>query len=148
MINGLFETHVSTTSLETAIQFYCKLGLSHAYTEKVRRVAFFWIGKPGQAMLGVWEVPREKWVSQHFAIHVDLKQFHESLTYLKDRGITLRNISRTGEEPEVHAWMPAVSIYFRDPDGNSLEFISMLPDEPQPDLGIVPFTEWEKMHQR
>jgi hypothetical protein len=44
--------------------------------------------------------------------------------------------------------MPAVSVYFTDPDGHSLEFISMLPDEAKPELGMVPWSEWEKMHGR
>jgi hypothetical protein len=35
---------------------------------------------------------------------------------------------RPTEEPVVLAWMPAVSLYFHDPDGNLLEFLAMLED--------------------
>ena len=47
------------------------------------------------------------------------------------------------DESIVLAWMPAISIYFKDPDGHSLEFISMLPDAPRPDLDIVKISEWK-----
>jgi len=33
-------------------------------------------------------------------------------------------------EPVVIGWMPAASLYFRDPDGNLLELLAMLPDSP------------------
>ena len=46
-------------------------------------------------------------------------------------------------EPVVLAWMPAASLYFRDPDGNLIEFLSMLPDAPQPGLGIVRWSRWK-----
>ena len=46
------------------------------------------------------------------------------------------------EEPVVLAWMPAGSLYFRDPDGNLIEFLAMLPDAPDPKLGVVGWTEW------
>ena len=46
------------------------------------------------------------------------------------------------DEPVVLAWMPAASIYFRDPDGNQLELLSMLPDAPQPVLGVVSWSRW------
>lgn len=42
----------------------------------------------------------------------------------------------------VFGWMPAIAIYFRDPDGHSLEVIAMLPQPPQPALGIVSWEEW------
>ncbi len=48
------------------------------------------------------------------------------------------------EEPVVLAWMPAASLYFRDPDGNMLELLSMLPDPPQPELGIVSWSRWRE----
>jgi len=38
--------------------------------------------------------------------------------------------------------MPAASVYFRDPDNNLLEFITMLPDPPRPDLGVLSWSEW------
>jgi len=46
------------------------------------------------------------------------------------------------DEPMVFAWMPAVSIYFNDPDGNSLEFISMLDGEGKPELGVLSYADW------
>jgi len=42
----------------------------------------------------------------------------------------------------VLAWMPAVSVYFHDPDGNLLELLSMLPDVPRPELGVVSWSRW------
>jgi hypothetical protein len=41
--------------------------------------------------------------------------------------------------------MPAAAVYFRDPDGHLLEYIAMLPHEPRPDCGIVPWRTWELM---
>jgi hypothetical protein len=43
--------------------------------------------------------------------------------------------------------MPAASVYFDDPDGHSLEYISVLPDAPRPDLsGRVKLSEWRLMN--
>src|SRR5271165_1808833 len=53
---------------------------------------------------------------------------------------------RPAEEPVVLAWMPAAALYFTDPDGNLFEFISMLPDPPRPDLGVVSWSEWRRVH--
>jgi len=44
----------------------------------------------------------------------------------------------------VLAWMPAASVYFHDPDGNLLEFLSMLPDEPRPELGVIGWKRWKE----
>ena len=44
----------------------------------------------------------------------------------------------------VFAWMPAISIYFNDPDAHSLEFIAMLPGKPRPELGIITYEEWKE----
>jgi len=46
------------------------------------------------------------------------------------------------DDPVVLAWMPAAAVYFRDPDNNLLEFITMLPDPPRPDLGVLPWSDW------
>ena len=48
-------------------------------------------------------------------------------------------------EPEVIGWMPAVSVYFRDPDGHSIEYLAMLADLPRPDLGILRWSHWQAL---
>ena len=56
MIQGLYETHLFVENLETSIEFYTNvLGLKQCYYEEERRTAFFWLGKPKEAMLGLWE---------------------------------------------------------------------------------------------
>ena len=46
------------------------------------------------------------------------------------------------DEPVVLVWMPAASIFFRDPDGHLLEYIAMLPDNPRPDVGVLTWRDW------
>ena len=56
-IRGLFEAHLTVRDLERSIGFYRDvLGLPLAHVIPARNVAFFWIGSPGQAMLGVWSI--------------------------------------------------------------------------------------------
>jgi lactoylglutathione lyase len=42
----------------------------------------------------------------------------------------------------VIGWMPAASVFFRDPDGHLLEYPAMLPHEPRPEADVVPYVEW------
>jgi lactoylglutathione lyase len=151
MIEGLFETHIHVTDLERSARFYEQvLGLELAHIEERRRAQFYWIGQRGQAMLGVWEVAASEWKREHFAFHTSLENMRQTISFLEERGIQPRNFTNDGKEAllQVHAWMPAVSIYFNDPDGHSLEFVSMLPDEPKPELGVVSLEEWEALHQK
>ncbi|MGO8655519.1 VOC family protein, partial [Rhizobium ruizarguesonis] len=46
-------------------------------------------------------------------------------------------------EPVVLGWMPALSIYFKDPDGHSIEFINVLDDIPDRSFGVRPFSAWQ-----
>ena len=46
-------------------------------------------------------------------------------------------------EPSVLAWMPAVAVCFRDPDGHLPEYLAMLDAEPRPDLGILSWSQWQ-----
>ncbi|WP_206920039.1 VOC family protein [Alicyclobacillus suci] len=146
MIEGLFETHINVANLEKASQFYEDvLGLTLAY-EDSRRVRFYWLGKPGNAMLGIWEKEPSQIIRQHYAFQTSLDNMKRVVPWLKGRGIAVRNFLNDGtERPFVFGWMPAVSIYFSDPDGHSLEFISMLPGAPKPELGIVSWDEWEQL---
>lgn len=134
--------------MERSAAFYEKvLGLELAHVEVSRRVRFYWIGIKGEAMLGVWEIPESKWKREHFAFRTSVDNMKRIEGYLQERGIEPRNFTNDKKEAnlQVHSWMPAVSIYFSDPDGHSLEFISMLPDEPKPDLGVISWDEWEAM---
>lgn len=150
IIQGLFETHIKTRNLEKSIEFYQEvLGLTLGHLEQRRRVAFFWIGAPGQAMLGVWETPEESWTKNHFAFTTTLEHLRTIREWLSEHGLEYRNFSgsNTGSL-EVLAWMPAISVYFSDPDMHSLEFIAMLPDAPRPDLGVIAWERWEELHGR
>src|SRR5713101_8410975 len=143
-IADLFEAHLTVSELERAVAFYRDLlSLPLARTFPERKVAFFWIGAPGKAMLGLWEagtMPIN--VNLHVAFQVALSDLHEPAR-LKMAGIQPRDLSGLPtEEPVVLAWMPAASVYFRDPDSNLLEFITMLPDPPRPDLGVLSWSEW------
>lgn len=149
MIKGLFETHINVSDLEKSSEFYENtLGLTLAY-EDSRRCRFYWLGERGKAMLGIWEKEPSQIIRQHYAFETSIENMKCIVPWLKEKGLNVRNFLDDGtENPFVFGWMPAVSIYFPDPDGHSLEFISMLPDEPQPELGVVAWEEWENSHGR
>ncbi len=145
MIKGLFETHIYVTDLERSVQFYAEtLGLEQCHYEAERRVAFFWIGAPQQQMLGVWEASKGSIDKRHFAFECDADWvLNASIDWLKEREIPFRNfLKEASERPMVFAWMPAVAIYFDDPDGHSLEFIAKLDGRPRPDKGVVSYEAW------
>jgi lactoylglutathione lyase len=147
MIKGLYETHIETENLEPAIDFYKNvLGLEFALLEEKRRIAFFWIGKTKEYMLGVWERPKREMHTRHFAFRCE-KEFilNEAVSWLRQRNLQPYNFlkDRT-EKPMVFAWMPAIAIYFDDPDGNVLEFIAVLEGKPKPELGVISYEEWLK----
>ena len=144
-ISGLFEAHLTVSELDRAVAFYRDvMGLPLAQIFPERRVAFFWIGALGKAMIGLWEsgtMPMS--MSLHVAFQVALSDLHEAPTRLEKAGVQPRDFAGVPtQEPVVLAWMPAASVFFRDPDNNLLEFIAMLPDPPRPDLGVLPWSDW------
>jgi lactoylglutathione lyase len=148
MIKGLFETHLFVNNLENSVDFYSnKLELEKCYYEEGRRTAFFWIGKPRQFMLGLWEKPTAQIEPQHFAFECDPEWIiNESVNYLNERKIKCRNfLGDDTERPMVFAWMPAVSIYFDDPDKHTLEFIGILNGKSKPENGIITYQKWKEL---
>ena len=121
------------------------LGLEIAEVFLDRKVAFYWIGGRGGTMLGLWEVTVPQRLSLHTAFRVDLPDLLRAPEYLRAANITpLDFAGNATTEPVVLAWMPAASLYFRDPDGNLLEFLAMLPDSPEPKLGVVGWRHWTR----
>ncbi|MNY06117.1 Glyoxalase/Bleomycin resistance protein/Dioxygenase superfamily protein [compost metagenome] len=120
------------------------LGLEPCYFEEERRIAFFWIGKPKEAMLGLWEKPKDQIVKQHFAFRCDQEYILDQATgFLKEKGLKPYNFIKDGsDQPMVFSWMPAIAIYFNDPDGHQLEFISILEGEAKPELGVIAYEDW------
>ncbi len=147
MIKGIYETHLFVENLERSVEFYAKvLKLKQAHYDEERRAAFFWAGKPKEAMLGLWEKPKSEIDKRHFAFRCD-EDFilNQATEFLKSHGLNPYNFMNDGTDtPMVFAWMPAIAIYFSDPDGHYLEFIAILDGESRPELGVISFEEWTK----
>lgn len=151
MIKGLFETHINVSNYEESARFYEKLlNIIPLHEDRVRKSKFYWVGKPGESMLGIREnYPTPLVQRQHFAFRVDVEDIIHASDYLKELGIESTNFY--GDSPEeliVFPFMPAVSIYFDDPDGHSVELIAMLNDKSKPELEIMSWKDWNRLHAR
>jgi lactoylglutathione lyase len=148
-IQGLWETHLTVCHLESSIRFYRDVvGLTLAHRVPERDAAFFWIGPPRGAMLGLWSIHTSPLAMRlHYAFQASLPDVEQAVGALRSAGI--EPLSGTGapiEEPVVIPWIPAASVYFRDPDGHSLEFIAMLPEPPRPEMEWLPLSRWRLLH--
>jgi lactoylglutathione lyase len=144
-VRRLFETHLTASDLQRSIGFYRNVvGLELAFEASERNFAFFWIGEPGQSMLGLWSLGMTPLgLTLHLAFDVALDDLLDAPKRLIANGI--KPLSFFGVEtlePSVICWMPAASVYFRDPDGHTLEYLTMLDKKARPDLGIIPWSEW------
>lgn len=142
-IRGLFETHLTVGDLDRSIELYRDVvGLTVAHTGSGRGAAFLWIGGPGQGMLGLWSIGTAP-LSQrlHFSLAIALQDLLEAPARSRAAGVSPRD----GDEPVVIGWMPAASVFFDDPDGHSVELLTMLPHRPRPDVAWVPYSEWLRL---
>jgi lactoylglutathione lyase len=144
----LFEVHLTVGDLDEAIDFYRDIvGLRLAHVTSARQAAFFWIGCAGNAMLGLWaagSAPQS--VTLHTAFRVSLADVMAAPDILRTAGVTPLDFDgKPTDLPVVLAWMPAAAVYSRDPAGHLLEYIAMLPHDPRPDGGVVPWRMWELM---
>ncbi len=145
---ALFEAHLTVVNLERAMRFYGELlGLRLAAKFEAPKAAFYWIGGRGQSMLGVWEVgggPQR--MSLHVAFKVGLEDVLKAPERLRTANVQPLDIMRNPtEEAVVIGWMPAAVVYFSDPDGNLLEYLAMLPEEPRSEVGVVGWSEWKRI---
>ena len=145
IIQDLYETHIPVADFARARHFYEDLlGLQVGWIDESARRLLYWVGAPGKSMLGIRELPADQVNWRHFAFEVKLEDMKSAVSFLKGKGIQCCNRIDGSEQPQVFGWMPAVAIYFNDPDGHLLEFVSMLPEKPRPDLGLMLWDEWNR----
>ncbi|MGE5243333.1 MAG: VOC family protein [Betaproteobacteria bacterium] len=144
-VDRLFEAHLIVANLDASIAFYRdRLGLELAHVVPARQAAFFWIGPRGHSMLGLWQAgagPQR--TTTHLAFAAAADDVIAAPARLQSAGIVALDFNgQPTDEPVVLAWMPALSVYFLDPDGHLLEYIAMLEGEPRPDEGVVSWRAW------
>jgi len=144
-VRRLFETHLTVSDLEGSVRFYREVvGLSLAFEVPERGAAFFWIGGTGHTMLGLWSLGSAPvGLVLHIAFEVAIDDLFDAPKRLRAKGITpLSFFGEETSEPSVIGWVPAPPLYFPDPHGHLLEYLTMLDEEARPELGILPWSEW------
>ncbi|MGD6874262.1 VOC family protein [Sutcliffiella horikoshii] len=152
MIKGLYEAHLPVKNLQISIEFYQKLGLKLAWRDE--DTAFFWIDE-GKSWLGLWE-GNEYETSyhpslRHIAFRVSYGDLKESLKWLD--AIQVESVpfgSRKTIEPFIRPHQGNASVYFNDPDGNSLELMCHVevPNELKHITDKLSFVDWEELAHR
>src|SRR5689334_23389396 len=116
-VTGLFETHLTVGDLGRSVAFYRDVvGLPVALEVPERGAAFFWIGAPGEAMLGLWSLGSAPMgLSLHIALRTPVEDVQRACDALRSNGVTpLSFFGSETQEPSVIGWMPAAAVYFRD----------------------------------
>lgn len=142
---GLYETHLTVSDLARSIAFYRDVvGLELARVIEERQVAFFWVGSKEIGMLGLWHTGTGPLKMRlHLAFRMEPDQVIASVARIRAKGVEPRGFrGEPVDEPVVMGWMPAISLYFADPDGHSIEFISVLPAEADAAFGVQPYSAW------
>src|SRR5690348_13493144 len=144
---GLFEAHLTVSDLERSIEFYRDVvGLPLALALEERGAAFFWVGEPGEAMLGLWSLGSAPMgLLLHIALKASLEDVLAACDGLRSHGVTpLSFFGAETSEPSVIGWMPAAAVYFRDPDGHMIEYLAMLEEDASLERGILPWSQWAR----
>ncbi|WP_411347633.1 VOC family protein [Paenibacillus sp. WLX2291] len=147
MILGLYEAHLPVSNLAQSIEFYAKLGLELAWESE--DTIFFWIEKE-KSWLGLWEggeyaTPYHPSL-RHIAFRVSYDQLKESVQWL--RALDIQPVpfrDRSTIDPFVRPDQGNASVYFEDPDGNSLEFMCFVevPEQMKQVTDKLSLEEWE-----
>jgi catechol 2,3-dioxygenase-like lactoylglutathione lyase family enzyme len=116
-ITGLYEIAIRVKDLARSEPFYREvLGLEEGLRDERRKWLFLRAG--GDAGMVVLQEDKGDWPKQHFAFAVSKTDIKQAGAMLKDKGIEV-------SEPVYHEWLKAFSVYFDDPDGNSLELLAL-----------------------
>jgi catechol 2,3-dioxygenase-like lactoylglutathione lyase family enzyme len=117
-IKGLYEVAIPVRNLESAERFYRGvLGLEEGLRDTRRRWLFLRAGGD-DGMIVLQETP-DAWHPLHFAFTIDEADVDRAAAALRAHGVTV-------DGPHRHDWMPALSLYFADPDGHDVELCAPL----------------------
>ena len=118
-IRGIYEVAIRVRDLPKAEAFYRDiLGLEVGLRDAQRNWLFLRAG--GQAGMIVLQEEPGEWPAQHLAFTVEASDLEHAVALLTEQGVAVRG-------PVFHAWMPATSVYFADPDGHQLELCAPMP---------------------
>lgn len=156
---SLCEAHLVVHDLDASEAFYRDaLGLSRAFRSD--DICFMWTGPSRKDQIGLWRMrggddPRphtnpdvSRIARQHLAFCLAVEDLPAAVRHLREKGVRVQGFESGQDDLSVHAWVPAVSAYFSDPDGHALELYARLPDAPEVDEGVVPWRQWEERHGR
>jgi lactoylglutathione lyase len=142
----LYETHLPVKDTEAARRFYIDVvGLKYAHCDLTRDIVFLRVSSNKRSMLGLRGPTTSRGQPRvcHFAIAISLPELLAAGRRLNSLGIVTRDFSgKITTEPSVIGWMPSAQLYFSDPDGHSVEYISLLDDPPESGF-IGPLFVWK-----
>lgn len=149
MIQGLYEAHLPVKDFKVSIPFYEKLGLKLAWREG--STVFFWI-EEGKSWLGLWEgreaeTPYHSSL-RHIAFRVAYEDMKQALKWMASIGVEPSAFGdRPSAEPFVRPNQGNASVYFNDPDGNSLELMCYVevPESLRSITDKLSLEEWEQL---
>jgi lactoylglutathione lyase len=117
-IQGVYEVAIRVRDLKRSEAFYRDvLGLEEGLRDTSRNWLFLRVG--GAAGMIVLQEEAGEWPTQHLAFSVVESQVEDAAQALTAAGVAV-------EGPVRHDWMPAISLYFSDPDGHALELCAPL----------------------
>lgn len=134
-------------NLEVSIAFYTRLGLKFAWRDE--ETAFFWI-EEGKSWIGLWQGEEYQTpyhpALRHLAFRVTYEDLKRSVDWLKSIQVEPVPFGRRGSvEPFVRPHQGNASVYFDDPDGNSLELMCAVevPEHMKQVTDKLSLEEWE-----
>ena len=117
-IGGVYEVAIRVRDLPRAEAFYRDvLGLELGLRDTARPWLFLRAG--GTDGMVVLQEDAGEWPAQHLAFRVGEAALGRARRVLEAQGVAV-------EGPVVHEWIPAISLYFSDPDGHELELCAPL----------------------